>query len=608
MRRGRKIIYSLTAVLAGLLLLEGAARLLEKHGASPDDSEAERLAADSVLPFQKIGRQYLIEVVFGGRAGFTFSGIDQPGQWVAAAKPDGQLRVVLFGGSQAGGMGLAAEASYARLLQTWLRQRHPERDIRIINLAVTGLASPQHAYLARHLLPLLQPDLVLTVFGHNERLDVKAMVAEGLPPPRLLETTDTLQRHSALARLLSPKRRDPEPAGDRQRRPIPATHLDPQWQAFWRNRLTRSLHTIAREVRRLGAQLVVCHPPSNPTFVEVRDWWWIDRLDMDPRLVQARHWLLYQRPEKAVALILDVYRERRDAALELVLGRALAQAGRTVEAGGHLRTAVRLLEQDREIHPEQFLWMMVQALTALGERERAAAMVHGWMRDNGEVAGRQGVAGLALRAIGESERAAAMLAAARDNGDMALRADSNVRRTLQRAAEREGVPFADLDRDFSAACPDGICGFDMFFDYCHLTPVGHLRMAGLLLPLVEEQLGLSSSAPNPAPAAEQALLAALRERERDFPEIERWLGVCDEIWQLSDEKLDDQRCRLPASAEDSLSLAYRGNLELQKVALEENIAQAVRYYRQALALDPSFDAARGNLAWIENSYGISGTR
>lgn len=598
MRFGRKILFACLTVLLGLLLLEGAARIIESRHASREGEESDRLAADSVLPFQQVKGRFLVESVLDGCPGFTFRDIDQPSQWIAATKPEGQLRVVLFGGSQAGGMGLAAEASFARLLQKWLRARHPERDIQVINLAATGYASPQHAYLARHVLPSLEPDLVLTVFGHNERLDVKAMIAEGLAPPRLLETTNAMQRHSALVRLLSPNRRASAGSGEAPGRPLPATHLDPQWQAFWRNRLTRSLHVIAQAVRELNAGLIICRPPSNPTFVELRDWWWVSPREMDPRLVQARHWLLYDRPEKAVALLRDVYRVRRDPALELLLGRTLAAAGQTAEAREHLQAAIRLLEQDRQISRDQARWMTVQALTTLGEHDRAATMVHDWLLDRGEAVGRQGVLGLALREIGEGNRAAEVLFAARDRDDLALRADGEVRETLQRAAEHEGLPFIDLDRDFSALCSDGICGFDMFFDYCHLTPAGNLRMAGLLLPIVEEALHLSSAEPNPAPAAERELRAALRDRERDFPELERWLGVCEEIWQLSDEKLDDQRCRLPESSSDPVTLVYRGNLELQNGVTPENLEKAAAYYRQALSLDPTFAAARANLAWI----------
>ena len=598
------MLYALAAVVAGLLVLEGAAKLVESLGTSREDEIVDRFAVDSVLPFQNIDRQFLVETELGGRAGWIFSGVDQANQWVVRDKPPGQVRVVILGGSQAGGMGLAAEVSYARRLQKWLRERHAERDIQVINLAVTGYAAAQHAYLVRHVLPQLQPDLVLALFGHNERLDVKAMVAEGMAPPRMIETTDSLQRHSALARLLSPNRRETDET-PQAGRPIPATHLDPQWQAFWSNRLTRSLQTIADTVRGLGAELIVCHPPSNLAFFEVRDWWWFDHLQLDPRLVRARHWLLYDRPEKAVDLIREVFRERRDAALELLLGLALTQAGRPEEAGSHLRAAVRLLEQDPKVPPEKFLWMMVQARTALGERERAASMVHEWIRETGELSGRQGVVGLSLRAIGESERAAKVLAASRDHHDMAFRADRNVRLILQRAAERNGLLFVDLDRAFATACREGICGFDMFIDYCHLTPVGHVRMAGLLLRLVEERLGLSSPAPDPAPAAEKELWAALRNRERDFPEIEQWLGVCDEIWQISDERLNDERCRLPEDAEDPISLVYRGNMELQNLAGSENITRAVEYYRQALAVDPDFAPALGNIEWIENYVNIS---
>ncbi|MDP8223541.1 MAG: tetratricopeptide repeat protein [Candidatus Lernaella stagnicola] len=584
----RKILFAGVALLllfAGAELISRVVEDLRREPLPPPD-------ATSVLPFQTVPDRTLVPLDGTGKRKWTLRHLDQPAQSIPRDKPAGIARIVLLGGSQAGAMGLSDTASYARRLESLWNQAGGTPRIEVINLAKTGFGAAQIAALAENVLPLLKPDLVLAVFGHNERLDVKAMAATANAPPEALEVSRQLQRHLALARLLRPARNAIEQPGS----PLPSWNRDPRWNAFWIARLERSVASLARAAQRVGAAIVFARPPSNLQYVDVREWWWLEAAEGDERLTQARHWLRYGKPERAVELLAAYRTDAPSVAADLAYGLALTEID-SPRASAMLDGVVRRLEGDSQISPERFLTMMTLALVALGQTDRAGELAQGYLATG---RGRDAVGGVALLRVGEFETAGRVLRSARDHDEMAIRADAAVAATMNDAAERAGARFVDLDDQYQAGCPGGVCGFDEFIDYCHLSPTGHVRLAGLLLPVVARELGATGIDKEAAQNLEARLRGRLRGREHDFPALGGYLGVGYDLWRISDEKLDD-RPTPSGQPTDALGWCFLGD----RYFSEGDFARAMEAYRSALELDPKFSAAAANLDLVRRKFGFA---
>jgi tetratricopeptide (TPR) repeat protein len=614
MRRRRKTLYMLLAVIVVLVALEAAARLVERvrsraRSASPSATPADqnRIAgenADAVplLAFQQIFDRYLATVDIRGRGYMRPDNVDRGGQLFERIKPPGQQRVVILGGSQAGAMGLSDGASYARYLERFLRARHPDRDIRVINLARTGYSSQHHVLIAKKTFAEIKPDLVLAVIGNNERLDIKAYTQQKRAPADAVALNRALRRNSALVRLLTPRRAAPEAVGEGGR-PLPLLVNDPAWEAFWVARLERSVRSLADECRAVGAKLVLCQEPSNLEFVDVREWWWAENYESDPRLIESRHWLMYGKPRRALELLESWAKDRPGPKAELLLGKAWRAVGDRAKAEEHYRETIRLLETTPHIQPEVYMFLNLQARAALGEAERVRTMALDYRGSEIGQTGRLGVIGLVLLAAGLNKEAHDVFVQARDQDNLAIRSTGTNTKVLHLLSDQLHLSFRDLDEEFSNTCADRICGWDTYLDYCHFNPMGHVRLAGLLLGLVEKELGLPSVAGNPAPETERSLYAALRGRERDFPELSRWLGVDDTITALSNEHIVPGASKYRSDPRDPTSLCFEADFLIDSMASPEDLLRAVSIYERALKLDGHFAAAQANLDLLRARFG-----
>lgn len=86
-------------------------------------------------------------------------------------KPQNGLRLIIQGGSTAAGFPYGLGASIAGMLDSRLRQTFPERDVEVINTAMSAVNS----YLLKDLAPEIvqqRPDAVLIYAGHNEYLGI----------------------------------------------------------------------------------------------------------------------------------------------------------------------------------------------------------------------------------------------------------------------------------------------------------------------------------------------------------------------------------------------------------------------------------------------------
>ena len=101
---------------------------------------------------------------------------------------------------------------------------------------------------------------------------------------------------------------------------------------------------------------------------------------------------------------------------------------------------------------------------------------------------RQGWCDLAL---GQFSGAQDELVAARDLDTLRFRCDSQLNHLIRSTAlnlANERVLFADADRAFAGANPDGLPGDDLFYEHVHLTFDGNYLLARTLVPQIEKLL------------------------------------------------------------------------------------------------------------------------
>jgi tetratricopeptide (TPR) repeat protein len=92
--------------------------------------------------------------------------------------------------------------------------------------------------------------------------------------------------------------------------------------------------------------------------------------------------------------------------------------------------------------------------------------------------------GRALLALGRRDEARTALAAARDLDAVPIRRPGFLGEAIRQAWARFDLTPLDGEAALAAASADGIVGDEMILDYCHPTPAGHQRLAGLLWPAI----------------------------------------------------------------------------------------------------------------------------
>lgn len=107
------------------------------------------------------GRQHHEWEIHVGPKGFR--GADFP-----AAKPAGELRVACFGDSRTIGETLGERETYPAQLETLLRDRLPERGVRVLNLGADGWSSHQGLVLLERDALGFSPDVAVFAFGIND--------------------------------------------------------------------------------------------------------------------------------------------------------------------------------------------------------------------------------------------------------------------------------------------------------------------------------------------------------------------------------------------------------------------------------------------------------
>ena len=154
------------AVGAALVVVaEGLLRLVPGLGPSPlvvtlaeDEATGESLNATSRFYAQRFFTQYKGRLAAAGQMGEHF--------FVEPA-PANRYRVVVVGASTVQGFPHPRRLAAASFLQAMLADVWPEREVKVVNLGITSIASFAVAQVVEDAL-VLSPDLVVVYTGHNE--------------------------------------------------------------------------------------------------------------------------------------------------------------------------------------------------------------------------------------------------------------------------------------------------------------------------------------------------------------------------------------------------------------------------------------------------------
>ncbi|NIL99679.1 MAG: tetratricopeptide repeat protein [Acidobacteria bacterium] len=429
-------------------------------------------------------------------------------------KPENAFRVFVLGGSSAFGFPWGAEQAFSSKLEHALQASWPDRDVRVVNAAGMSYGSHRLRILAHELLDYA-PDLLVLYTGHNEFVErdfydrVKA--AEPLPAGLRL-WLHRWRTYSALARLIAPAPAPPDEA------PADAAEL------------------IGFDAdRRYSSDVAAA-----------------DRETVRAQFEENLRAIVAAAREAGVAVLLCTVpsNEKGWRPNQTTWPENLGFARRT--------NAERAIERAKEANdagdPEA-------ALRAVAEVEAVTV----------EAAGAWYEKGRALLAIGRPEEAADAFVAARDTDGQPGRAVSALNNTIRRVARDTGATLVDIEATVRTLSPDGIPGFELFEDYVHPKPGGHV--------LIARELWRAQTASDD----EASFLAALG-LPADFDYASSEAG--------------------PETTGDAESSPLLFNLA---VVLENQgrYEDAIDRYRRCLELTPEYYVARANMARLLHLTGRS---
>jgi tetratricopeptide (TPR) repeat protein len=471
--------------------------------------------------------------------------------------------------------------------------------------------------MARTCAPDIEPDLIVTVMGNNEYLD---LVSFGRSAPEMHRAilARRLEQHSALARFLRfTPRLDP-------------AHPPPSWPSFPRTpeimdyvtgRLKRSIHHLAEFARAHHAKLLVCTVPVNYRYQSLREWFFTDNLGppYPPEFVKARWGMYYEDYETAAAEM-----EKRlaklpdDPAAHLIAALAYRKLGRQPAAEEHFARTIALLAK-RDQRPGPILFentaMRLIAACELYGKEACAGEIEPLLPGMAQTALNDARAasmfhhqrGFLLSLLGRDAEAREEFRAAINSLLLpANRADDWINRTLVEAAREEGdVEVFDLAAALADISPAKIPGYDYFFDYCHYTALGHTAVGALLARQIAALAGVAIRAPSALDAVTEER-ALRRKRPTDLPDIDHWVGadyrpeclVSELVCWPEFEYPQNDLARHLTGGQAALTRVFMGNWYAASPSRDNTGERARQYYEQALALDPRLAAARANLGWL----------
>lgn len=333
-------------------------------------------------------------------------------------KPAGTFRVFVVGASAAKGSPYMPPLTAACLLEQMLGEVWPEREVEVINLGTTAVASYPVLGLMTEALDY-EPDLVIVYAGNNEyygAYGVASLHSAGRSPGmiRLIRWTRSL----AIAQFLDRALRHEASAGDQTLMEAMVGQAsigpgDPARAAAERN-LEAFIGDMIDRCRGRGVPVIVCTPPCNE--------------------------------------------------------RGLAPLGGPVVAG--------LDEQRAAAVRERLAW---GAATVEIDPEAVEAAMTELLGAHPSLATGHYMLGRALERLGMTDRAGAAFGSAVDLDPMPWRPPSGSIAAIRRAAEARAAVICDLRGAFRQASPGGSTGWELMDDHVHPSIAGQELIARTLV-------------------------------------------------------------------------------------------------------------------------------
>lgn len=502
----------------------------------------------------------------------------------------------MLGGSALGGWGLPRQAQLAGVVERLLDEALPGKRVRVVNLGKTGWGSPQLTFVFERVAERLDPDLVITVMGNNERMDLaNAIALNGFEFDRLFARRDAL-RLSALLRLIEPR---PDVTLEVSTPPMPQRWDLPMHgdiNAYAMPRLRRMVKRIAKAT---DAPTVVCSVPVNHRYHRgTREWWFVgeDRVLSEP--YRTAHWAWYHdAPEAGIEAMTErLEGDPAEASSLLLRGWFRRRAGDEAGAVEDFGASLDALADDDEL-PTRIL--AAWATQGADGSAAASALVAPWIE---EARGRSienklpcDVPDLLFYAGDPAGSAPEYEACLLQR--FYYRADGVTNDGLRSAAEATGVDFFDLDGAVRRASPDGIPAFETFYDYCHYTPRGNVLAGHLVAAAVAPHLGIDASAIPSVVEGVGGYDRARRAKLTDEADLASWAGASWDVTLLTQLRADLQRERRTGDDESPLGRVFAANRDASTSSLSNPDATrlALHGYLGALARDPDFAPAQANL-------------
>jgi tetratricopeptide (TPR) repeat protein len=355
-------------------------------------------------------------------------------------KPSGTIRIFVFGESAAFGDPQPA-FGLPRVLQTTLSLRHPEMKFEVVNAAMTAINSHVIVPLARDC-ARAGGDIWVVYMGNNEVVGpfgAGTVFGSQAPPLPLIRAALAL-KSTRLGQWIDDARE--------------AWRAPSEDQAQW-----------AGLAMFLGQKV---------------------RAD-DPRMANV-----YRNFDRNLA---DIIRAGHDSGAGVVVSTVAVNLKDCAPFASENRAGLSGADQrdwDQAVGPGCQAQAAGQFSAALSQFEAAAKVDD----TSAELQYRIGRCRLALGDVPGARKA---FSAARDLDALRFRCDSRLNESTRKAAagrESQRIFLADAERAFAAASPDGVPGWDFFYEHAHLTFQGNCLLARTLAGQIEKLLPPASSATN----------------------------------------------------------------------------------------------------------------
>jgi tetratricopeptide (TPR) repeat protein len=428
-------------------------------------------------------------------------------QSLRAEKPADGLRVLVFGGSATAGLGYGPNLAFARLTHRLLEAAEPGRPIEVFNFGIVALASQQVRALVEDACRRYAPDVVVVYSGNNEFLELHAELYSKLHASALDRASDLLKT-THLFRLLGGLA-----ASSRRGEAVEGSYSNDDLRLSERA-LVRNIELSPRQVEEV-----------------------LDRYEANLRaMVDATE------SSGAGLVLMDVASNWR-------------WRGREDLPNDWQREWVPGAPAGHPIDPKTVRAALDEALEKVAVKERWELLFR--------------------RAI--SNESMGEVVAARDDYRAALASDPHLRRAtpdlnarLHRVAKERTVSLIGTEAILAAHAPDGIIGFETFYDYVHFTPRGAWLTAGALFETLQTNGWSRPEAGFDAVARVAGEIDKLETRHDEPLPVDEWMGIADSTDEAS-------------------------NRDLWKYEKLVKTEEAAAHYRAALETHPEDPVARANL-------------